>query len=86
MFVFVSTSHDYADEFDVDSCFVIPKPHYETQIRLIQKGFEEGLFKGKQFYFGTNEYLEFHSFEDFMDGVYGKVSLAEMGVMTQGSA
>ena len=68
-FVFVTTSHDYADEFDVEGAFALPKPHFETQLRLIEKGFKDGVLVDKELYFGTNEYLSFSSFEDFMDGV-----------------
>ena len=68
-FVFVQTSYDYADEFDVNGCFVMPKPHFEKQLAEIKQAFEDGRFDGREFYFGSNEYLQFDSFEDFESGL-----------------
>lgn len=70
MYVFVQTSHDWADEFDYTGCFVALKARVEEYLARIKKAFEDGdLTEGDEFYFGTNEALQFDSYEWFMRGV-----------------
>jgi hypothetical protein len=68
-FVFVQLSHNYADEFDVDCCFVAPKPHFEADLEKIKEFFEKKSRAYEEFYFGTNEFLQFDNFNTFMNGV-----------------
>lgn len=69
-FVFVQASHDYADEFDVEGCFVMPKPHFEKQLADIKAAFDEGkITDSTELYFGTNEALRFDTFRDFERGL-----------------
>lgn len=68
-FVFVTLCHDYADEFNVECCFVDTRENYEATLESIQKKFDSGILEGWEFYFGTNEYLSFHYFDDLMTGV-----------------
>jgi hypothetical protein len=68
-YVFVQLSHDYADEFDVDCCFVQSKQEFESDLEKIKEGFEDGTLVDKKFYFGTNEALTFEEYEDFVGGI-----------------
>lgn len=75
-FVFVTLSHDYADEFDVDCAFVATRQEIEQQLAKIRLAFDEGIFNGgggyhdqTEFYFGTNEALSFYDYDDFARGV-----------------
>jgi len=66
----VKTSHDWADEFDCTSVFCMKKDEFELQLNKIQEAFENGeICYDDEFYFGTNEALQFHSFKDFVNGV-----------------
>lgn len=69
-YVFVKASHDYADEFDVVSCFVILKSDFDKKVAVIQQAFENGdISEHSGFYFGNNEYMSFESFEVFKGGL-----------------
>lgn len=87
-FVFVSLSHDYADEFYVEGCFVQEKSDFEADLKKIEAGFKEHI-GGEEIYFGTNEFLLFSTFEDFMCGVSVKECseqfFDEFKVLTGGS-
>lgn len=70
MYVFVKMSHDYADEFDVDCCFVADKREFNKNMSIVQLAFDANVFdEDSEFYFGTNEWLQFYSFDDFEMGV-----------------
>lgn len=71
-YVFVTMSHDYADEFDVDCCFVADKAEFDKQMEIVRLAFEAGILEDEEFYFGTNECLSFYSFDDFETGVVAK--------------
>lgn len=66
-YVFVMMCHDYADEFNVDCCFVESRKQFDEDMAKIKEGFNT--LAGREFYFGTNEYLMFDSFESFESGV-----------------
>ena len=69
-YVFVKTSHDYADEFDCVSAFCMLRETYEEKLQHIKDSFESGAISYEdEFYFGTNEALQFDSFEDFENGL-----------------
>lgn len=69
-YLFVTTSHDYADEFDMGGTFTIEKNEFDEQMALIEKAFESGVIdENTEFYFGTNEALTFYDFYDFKCGV-----------------
>lgn len=69
-YVFVTMSHDYADEFDVECCFVAKKEEFEKQMNVIRLAFDASVIEDDhEYYFGTNEYLSFNSFDDFERGV-----------------
>lgn len=65
-YVFVTVSHDYADEFSC--CFAIEASEFEERLKIINDGFN----KDKDLYFGTNEYPSFDSYRDFIRGVRTK--------------
>jgi hypothetical protein len=63
-------SHDYADEFDVDCCFVADKREFNKNMSIVQLAFDANvLTEDDEYYFGTNEFLQFYSFDDFEMGV-----------------
>lgn len=68
-FLFVRLDHNWADEFDVKCGYVTTAAEYDADIARIKSLFDSGDINGKEFYFGTNEALQFDSFEDFMNGV-----------------
>lgn len=71
-YVFVTVSHDYADEFEIGCCFAIEATTFEEHLKIIKDGFGQGVLEDKKLYFGTNEYLSFDSYDDFIRGVSSK--------------
>lgn len=70
MYVFVSMSHDYADEFDVNCCFVAAKAEFNKNMSIIELAFDANILgEDDEYYFGTNEYLAFDCFDSFEWGV-----------------
>jgi len=70
MYVFVTMSHDYADEFDVDCCFVADKREFNMNMSIVQLAFDANVITDEtEFYFGTNEQLMFDCFDHFEGGV-----------------
>ena len=69
-YVFISSSHNYADEFDVTGCFVTSRTQLEADLEKIKKAFEDKrIHDGTEFYFGTNEALSFTDYASFEDGL-----------------
>lgn len=69
-YIFVQTSHNWADEFDMEGASVWTKSVLEDKLANIKKGFEEGRIReDHEFYFGTNEALQFYDYNDFERGV-----------------
>lgn len=69
-YVFVVTSHDWADEFSMGGCFVAIDSEFGAIMDRIQVAFEKGFItEDNEFYFGTNEGLSFYDWEDFRSGV-----------------
>lgn len=71
-YVFVTVSHDYADEFEIGCCFAIEATEFEENLKIINIGFVQGVLEDKDLYFGSNEYLSFESYNDFIQGVRSK--------------
>lgn len=65
MYKLVQVSFDYADEFQCEEFQVMSEEKYEAWIKQIKSLIKED----DEFYFGTNEYLEFESFEEFNEGL-----------------
>lgn len=68
-YVFVRTKHDWADEFDVECCFVTTKEAYERDLAAIKAKFASGDLAGVEIYFGTNECFQFERVERLTDGI-----------------
>lgn len=66
-YVFVKLSHDYADEFNVDCCFVSTKKSFDLTLNSIKNNWNQ--IVDKEFYFGTNEFLQFYSLNNFLAGM-----------------
>lgn len=61
-YLLVKGSADYADEFDCEFFRVVEKERWEKFVAIVEK-----YFKPFDIYFGTNESLEFKSFEGWKD-------------------
>lgn len=62
----VKVSFDYADEFQCQEFKMMTTEEYDDWIKDIEERINDG---ENEFYFGTNEFLEFESFDDFKDGL-----------------
>jgi hypothetical protein len=74
----VFESHDWSDEFDTHGVFVTTRKEFEEQLAKIKKGWDA--VKGKEFYFGTNEFHSWDIFEGwsgYRDGLNEKVCSKE---------
>jgi hypothetical protein len=69
-YLFVTLTFDYADEFNVHCCFVQKAEEFNADMAAIEQLFKENPgMSNEEFYFGTNEFLQFSDFEDFESGV-----------------
>jgi hypothetical protein len=69
-YVFVTTTHNWADEFNIGGCFVAIDSEFQAIMDKIQAAFAKGFItEDTEFYFGTNEGLSFENWEDFLSGV-----------------
>lgn len=68
-YVYVTSSFDYSDEFDVEGCFVEEKQVFDDEMALVEEAFADGRLKDVEEYFGTNEAIEFDCFEDYERGL-----------------
>lgn len=68
------SSQVLADEqrLNVEAVFVTPRTALEANLKFIKRGFEDKTLTNKEFYFGTNAYLSFSSYEEFEQGVIVK--------------
>lgn len=61
-YVLVKHQDNYADAFDINTVFVFKYDEFNKHLKRIEETFEN-----IDIYFGTNEWLTYESFEDFMD-------------------
>lgn len=62
-YVLVKFSDNWADEFDVNGFFVSPLKDWEKTIQTMKSEFEKN--GSKEYSFGTNESLEYESYDDY---------------------
>ncbi len=55
-------SDNYADEFYISGVMLVEDDVWNEFVNCLN----DSMFKGKEFYFGTNEYLEFQNVKDYM--------------------
>ena len=68
--VFVKMRHACRDDFDVTCCFVMDKHEFNKNMTIVQYAFDANVFNEcSEFCFGTDEFLQFYSFDDFEMGV-----------------
>lgn len=69
-FIFVRLCHNYADEFDVNCCYVTTAKEHFNELERIHSLFKSGQISGRnEFYFGSNEALQFDSFAKLLEGI-----------------
>lgn len=64
-YVLVILDSNWADEFDVNAFWVTTQEEYDIFINKISKVD----LHGQEFYFGTNEWISFHSTEDLLSAL-----------------
>lgn len=63
-YILVKYSADYADEFDCEGFGIFEKTEWEEIKKETEKSFEED--GSKERCFGTNEYLQFEDYDDWL--------------------
>ena len=64
MYYLITYCEDYCDEHDIAGLCLLTREQWEKYKELAAKYFED--FGSGEFYFGTNEYQEFNSFEHWV--------------------
>lgn len=64
-YVLLKLGTNWADEFDVESLMICTGEEYQELINDIKKNFKPGY----EYYFGTNECVEFDSVEEILDNI-----------------
>ena len=65
--ILIKFDANYADEFDVEGFVVMSASAWEEHKTMAKEFFENGGHAEQ--YFGTNEYVEFDSYEDYMSAI-----------------
>jgi hypothetical protein len=63
----VKFGDDYADEFNVCGFCIVSKDVFDFQMRIVELFWKENPGCTKEFYFGTNEFMEYSSYQDIQE-------------------
>ncbi len=61
-YAFVKLETTWADEFEIHGFLIAPKKEFDADLKLLKDYFP----KNREVYFGTNEAIDFESYDDLM--------------------